>query len=115
MDRQWFRKSVIPVESWSVFQLSIRTNNDVEGWHTRLNQKSSSGRGTYRLIPLLRREAELIAVSVQSEDLARETNRRYTRLDDKLQVLWTNYQDPTTQMTTSTFLRKIGQIYRFCD
>lgn len=31
IDRQWFRNSVIPVESWSVFQLSVRTNNDVEG------------------------------------------------------------------------------------
>ncbi|KAK3087679.1 hypothetical protein FSP39_009092 [Pinctada imbricata] len=31
MDRQWFRNSVIRVELWSVFQLSVRTNNDVEG------------------------------------------------------------------------------------
>ena len=113
MDRQWFRNSVIPIESWSVFQLSVRTNNDVEGWHTRLNQKSNDGRGIYRLIPKLRREAELIAVSVASEDLARETNRRYTRLDDQLSTLWTSYQD--SQMTTTSFLKRVGQLYRFCD
>ena len=31
MDRQWFRNQVFKVHDWSVFQRTIRTNNDVEG------------------------------------------------------------------------------------
>ena len=31
MRSTWFRSSVWPVECWSIFEMSIRTNNDVEG------------------------------------------------------------------------------------
>ena len=30
--------------TWSVFHQPVRTNNDVEGWHHRLNAKASHGR-----------------------------------------------------------------------
>jgi len=30
--------------TWSVFRQPVRTNNDVEGWHHRLNAKASHGR-----------------------------------------------------------------------
>jgi len=31
MDRQWMNHPIFNISSWSVFGLSIRTNNDVEG------------------------------------------------------------------------------------
>jgi hypothetical protein len=46
---------------WSVFMLSVRTNNDCEGWHRRLNVQAR--RGTlpfYTLIALLHEEARLV-------------------------------------------------------
>ncbi len=30
-----------PPKTWSVFMRVVRTNNDAEGWHNRLNQKKS--------------------------------------------------------------------------
>ena len=37
--RQWIRNPVFPIPNWSVFMLSVRTNNDLEGWHNRLNAR----------------------------------------------------------------------------
>jgi hypothetical protein len=31
VDRQWMENATFPIRSWSVFQFTIRTNNDVEG------------------------------------------------------------------------------------
>ncbi|KAH3817881.1 hypothetical protein DPMN_119437 [Dreissena polymorpha] len=45
---------------------SKRTNNDVEGWHRRMN--SMAGRAQlqfYVLVPLLLREAKLVAIQLQ--------------------------------------------------
>jgi len=45
-------------QSWSMFKETVRTNNDVEGWHTRLNTKSLHGNlDMYQLAPLLHAEA----------------------------------------------------------
>jgi hypothetical protein len=38
----WIRNNVYPIRNWSIFMLSIRTNNDVEGWHNNLNSRVSS-------------------------------------------------------------------------
>ena len=37
--RQWIRNPVFPVPNWSVFMLTVRTNNDLERWHNRLNAR----------------------------------------------------------------------------
>lgn len=33
----WLESRTFPVSSWSVYRQHIRTNNDIEGWHNRLN------------------------------------------------------------------------------
>jgi len=54
-----------PTPSWLAFQLSVRTNNDMEGWHNRLNLKTQSRKlDMYQLVPLLHREALFIDVQV---------------------------------------------------
>ncbi|XP_060561171.1 uncharacterized protein LOC132720942 [Ruditapes philippinarum] len=42
----WINSDIWSPENWSVFGCSIRTNNDVEGWHARLNRRGTS-RVTY--------------------------------------------------------------------
>ena len=37
IDQTWMKSSVWPIESWCVFKRTVRTNNDCEGWHLRLN------------------------------------------------------------------------------
>ena len=43
MERQWMSSTVHPLSSISVFKLSIRTNNDCEGYHNRLKCMSREG------------------------------------------------------------------------
>eukprot|EP00058_Branchiostoma_floridae_P027244 XP_002612735.1 hypothetical protein BRAFLDRAFT_97285 [Branchiostoma floridae] len=42
MESEWLRNSVWTVEEWSVYYQPIRTNNDTEGYHTRLNRKAQN-------------------------------------------------------------------------
>ena len=37
VNRQWIHSTVHPVSSWCVHSLSTRTNNDQQGYHSRLN------------------------------------------------------------------------------
>jgi len=49
-----------------VFRQPVRTNNDVEGWHCRLNDKASHGQlNLYKLLQLLHAEAVLVNVNVR--------------------------------------------------
>ena len=42
MNSTWIvETSEWPPSSWSAYMKSIRTNNDVEGWHLRLNRQAS--------------------------------------------------------------------------
>ena len=40
----WIRSEIWPPKAWCVFNRSVRTNNDVEGWHYRLNLKAHRGK-----------------------------------------------------------------------
>ncbi|KAH3728389.1 hypothetical protein DPMN_054345 [Dreissena polymorpha] len=68
-------------------RLDVRTNNDLEGYHNRLNGKAGSGVGFYRLVPHLRQESEM----------------------KSLVSLWDKYE--ARECTTSEFLAKVGQAY----
>jgi len=35
--RTWIESEQWPPASWSVYRVTVRTNDDVEGWHRRLN------------------------------------------------------------------------------
>ena len=49
-------------------------------WHSRISQKAGgNGLGFYRIAPMLYREAELIQMAVESEDLERGGNARCLR------------------------------------
>ena len=57
----WVENPVWVPKSWSVHQQSVRTNNDVEGWHTRLIANAGCANlSFYILVPLLWGEADLV-------------------------------------------------------
>ena len=62
IDQTWMKSSVWPIESWCVFKRTVRTNNDCEGWHRRLNNLApgQSGLNLYFLIQILYRETRFI-------------------------------------------------------
>ena len=75
----------------------VRTNNDVEGWHCRLNVKANHGRlNLYQLIHLLHTESQLVDVSVRmlSEcGTMRLQKNAYSKLHSRLHRLWNEYCD----------------------
>ena len=63
----WITSTVWPVESWCTHRRAFRTNNDLEGWHHRMNAKADKRKiGVYLLIELLHEEASLLPVQVRS-------------------------------------------------
>ena len=42
----WVESLLLPPSGWSVFGQSVRTNNDCEGWHYRLNHRGKRGKHT---------------------------------------------------------------------
>ena len=83
IETTWLHSSIWPVESWSVFNRSIRTNNDVEGWHRRLNQRARDGSPPfYMLVPLLHQEAT--RVSIQARLLGEGKLKKHQRTKYKL-------------------------------
>jgi hypothetical protein len=71
------------------------------------------GVGIYKLIPKLRREAQLICASVATEDLNRDTDRRYTVLQQSLEDAWSKYE--ANDITTSYFLKTVSHLYGVPD
>ena len=62
----WIDSSWCPPHRWSVFQQATRTNNDLEGWHRRLNVKAKKcNLALYTMIHLLSQEAEMVNVQVR--------------------------------------------------
>ena len=41
IEENWICSTVWPPKCWSVFMQSIRTNNDIEGWHHTLNRRAA--------------------------------------------------------------------------
>jgi len=83
--------------TWSVFRQPVCTNNDVEGWHHRLNAKASHGRlNLYQLLQLLHDEARLVTLSVRllSECGTSPMQRKsYAQLHSRIFQLWDEYSD----------------------
>ncbi|MPC52953.1 Nucleoprotein TPR [Portunus trituberculatus] len=41
ISRTWIHNSLWPTSSWSIFNQSILTNNDIEDWHNRINKRAA--------------------------------------------------------------------------
>ena len=82
---------------WSAFHQSVRTNNDVEGWHHALNSKAPQGNlSLYKLIPLLHDQAKLVRIQmtlVSERKLCRYQRKRYKELHGRLDKLWRKLDD----------------------
>ena len=55
----WISGNMWPHLAWSVFQQNIRTNNDVEGWHHKLNKRAGRIQ-FYLLLDLLVEESKFV-------------------------------------------------------
>nr|XP_034331451.1 uncharacterized protein LOC105322593 [Crassostrea gigas] len=114
IDRQWMNHSVFHPSSWTVYRQAVRTNNDVEGWHHRVNSKAGHrGCTFYKLIPLLLHEAKLVVTRVSSENLFRDVRQSSSATQKKLTEAWEQYD--AGQLSTGHFLRLCGTVYAPCE
>jgi hypothetical protein len=100
VEDNWIQTTLWPPESWSVFQSAIRTNNDVEGWHQRLNRKAGQKCKLpfYVLLALLHAEAKFISIQmrlVSQEKLKKFQRKKYRRVQGALTKLWEERQAGT--------------------
>lgn len=97
--RNWIDSQVWPPSTWSVFQQPIRTNNDVEGWHRRLNSKAGHSQlNLYQLVQLLGQEATLGAVGVRlmsEAGAARVQRKKYRKVNTFIFDRWAEYSAGT--------------------
>ena len=97
--RQWIDSTVWPPSTWSVFRQPIRTNNDVEGWHRRLNVRANQGAlNLYQLLQLLHSEALLVNLNIRlmSENgTSRYQRKVYSKLHTRINTYWDEYSAGT--------------------
>lgn len=99
VSKTWFNSSTWPISSWCQHHRKIRTNNDVEGWHTRLNvhcgNRRRNGLPLYLLIDVLFKESQISEMYkemlLQGHKLRRE-RKTYTALNEKLFKLWEDHR-----------------------
>ena len=90
----WVDSIIWSPDRWSVFQRSVRTNNDVEGWHRRLNHNARRGKlPMYMLINLLHQENKL----------KRQQRHKFSKLQAKVSKYWEEFMEG--DRTTKQLLR----------
>ena len=101
-----------PVRMWNVYNSNVRTNNQVESWHSRLNRTVGlTHPNVYRLLDSLRREQTLTELTLrQARQGASPPRRRhkYLQLDRRLERLRDAYRQGLT--TTAQFLDAVRHI-----
>ena len=95
---QWIEGIIFTVEDWVVYMLSVRTNNDLEGFHNRLNIRSTSKK--LRLDPLVQlmySEAKHMNTILAEIDAgcfrAKPQNPNSFDRNARLNAVWKNYLD----------------------
>jgi len=94
--------------AWLAYRWSVHTNNDVEGWHNRLNQHSQHGKfDVYQLVPLLHNEVQFVsvqAVLVPEHRLLWYQQRAKRCMQGRIATHWEQYT--AGELTTSILLKK---------
>jgi len=112
IEKTWLSSHPWSPSNWCVYKRAIRTNNDVEGWHNRLNIKAQqSNLPFYKLMSLLHAESSLVPLQHQliKEQKLRRYQRRQTKLvQGKVFELWRRYRHD--ELTTSQLLKQMAYV-----
>ncbi|XP_063053962.1 uncharacterized protein LOC134448133 [Engraulis encrasicolus] len=105
LEDTWVKNAAHPPSAWSTFQRTVRTNNDVEGWHKRINLQVKDKPNLYLLVGILHKESSLLPLQVRllhQRAIGRLTSKQDSSKQAKLEKLWASYGE----MTTSRYLRQ---------
>ena len=97
VEGQWITSNFYQPKRWSLFSKEIRTNNDVEGWHRRLNNHAKRGQiQFYLLVKLLHREGSFVTLQtilVSEGEMKRQQRNKFRGLQGKVKKYWKKYND----------------------
>ena len=93
INRQWMMHTTFTPVTWSVFKRPFRTNNDVEGWHTRFNVASnnSAGLNFYKIVSLLHDEAATVTLTrafISEGVVLRRQRKLHKNIHKKINKAW---------------------------
>lgn len=112
--KNWIRSSKWSPKEWSVYGQSIRTNNDVEGWHHRINAKAGTNSlPFYKTLTLLEMESQFVDVQLQlihENKLKRLQRTKYREYQGRIFDAWKAYYAGT--MNVHQLLDLCGQLYK---
>ena len=111
MQNTWIDSTLWTPDRWSVFYRTVRTNNDVDGWHhRRLNQNPQKDQlPLYVMIQLLFQEATTVNLQMRRRDkIRRRQSKKYRDLQGKIMKYWEQYAGG--QKTPNSLLRSCAHL-----
>ena len=115
-EKNWIRSTVFPPESWCMYMQQERTNNDAEGWHTKLNVGHASKVNLFRLVEFLKEESDLIPLQAKllcQNQVLRKQRKDTLSLHARLYALWDSYNVGT--LKSFNLLEKCAELYHDCN
>ncbi|KRY28672.1 hypothetical protein T01_12879 [Trichinella spiralis] len=111
---EWMPPDRLPL--WNVYNVNIRTNNDLEGWHFKMNRLAGKRHlGFYELLQLLIDEQGSTETLIQQVTSGRVTandlqvkNKKYEELQQRITALTAEYDGGTRTM--EQFLRSVAYL-----
>ncbi|KAL3865907.1 hypothetical protein ACJMK2_043254 [Sinanodonta woodiana] len=104
------------MDSWSVYERSIRTNKDSERWHNRFNRIARKANSPFfLLLTLLYKEARYtgyVVHLVQEGKIRQHQNKQTTNVQGRLNKLWEN--NGNHLISTNTLLKCCARLYCPC-
>ena len=99
-----------------MFDRSIRTNNDCEGWHRRLHSKiRRHNLPMYQLAEVIHKEAQFVDIQAQflADDKLTRRIRKKPRTDQaRILSAWQKFK--SNDCTSKDLLRVVSDIYKPC-
>ena len=111
MRDNWIVSKIWPPAKWCVFNQPIRTNNDAEGWHNRINCHTKDKMNFYLLVPILYQESKLIPLYKKllcGNKLIKRTLKLTDSVNKKLFELWNFYPE---QINGKKLLKGVSEVY----
>ena len=96
INHTWIMCDIWPSAAWSVYYKSVRMNNDLKGWHNRLNARGRAQMNLYILVSLLHDESGMIPIQVRlvSEGkLQRHQKKMFVNLQCKIFACWEEFEN----------------------
>ena len=105
MRNYWITSEQFKPQNWSVYNLDHRTNNDLEGWHSKFNNKTKREIGIYVLMSMLYEEGRGIQQKlrdVYTHYITRHEQAKYRKINEQLHNNWAKLK--AKKMSAHAFL-----------